>query len=216
MTAELVAPPGVATLLERGFGGQPCQVLGLADRPVTLPLDRWAGATTDDDDDLLTRCRGAVLDVGCGPGRMSARLAQLGHPSLGIDIVPHAVALTQDRGAAAQRRDVFDPLPAEGLWDTALLADGNIGIGGDPAALLRRLAELLTGGGQVVADVAGAGVPLQTLDLQLLCGEELSAPFPWAVVGSDAVARLAAAAGLAVRELTSRGSRSVAVLERAR
>ena len=54
-------------------------------------------------------------------------------------MVPEAVAQTPDRGVAAIRRNVFDALPGEGRWRTALLADGNIGIGGDPAALLRRL-----------------------------------------------------------------------------
>ena len=41
------------------------------------------------------------------------------------------------RGGAALRRDVFAPLPGEGRWYTALLADGNVGIGGDPVALLQ-------------------------------------------------------------------------------
>ena len=44
-----------------------------------------------------------------------------------------------ERGVTGPARDVFDPLPGEGRWETALLADGNIGIGGDPVALLRRL-----------------------------------------------------------------------------
>ena len=39
-------------------------------------------------------------------------------------------------GGPALRRSVFDPLPGEGRWGTALLLDGNIGIGGDPRALL--------------------------------------------------------------------------------
>ena len=47
--------------------------------------------------------------------------------------------LTQDRGAAALCRDVFDPLPARDAGPRALLADGNVGIGGDPVALLRRI-----------------------------------------------------------------------------
>ena len=34
-----------------------------------------------------------------------------------------------------------DPMPGEGRWDTVLLADGNIGIGGAPVALLRRTAD---------------------------------------------------------------------------
>ena len=64
-----------------------------------------------------------------------------------------------DRGGAALRRDVFDTLPGEGRWETALLADGNVGIGGDPVALLRRLREVLDPRGRVVAEVAAPGTP---------------------------------------------------------
>jgi SAM-dependent methyltransferase len=212
VTAELVGPTRAAALLARGFQGHPCQVLGLADHPVDLPVDTWTREPTAEDDALLAHCRGTVLDVGCGPGRMSARLADLGHPSLGIDVVPHAVSLTQDRGAAAQQRDVFEPLPSEGRWDTALLADGNIGIGGDPAALLRRLVEVLTPDGRVVADLAGPGTPMRRLELQLVSEDVRSEVFAWAVVGADDVDRLAAGAGLVVRQLQPYGSRCVAVL----
>ena len=38
------------------------------------------------------------------------------------------------RGATVLQRDIFGPLPGEGRWGTALLFDGNVGIGGDPAA----------------------------------------------------------------------------------
>ena len=41
-------------------------------------------------------------------------------------------------GGPALVRSVFETLPGEGRWDTVLLMDGNIGIGGDPAALLGR------------------------------------------------------------------------------
>ena len=34
------------------------------------------------------------------------------------------------------RRDLFGALPGEGTWSHVLLADGNIGIGGDPVTLL--------------------------------------------------------------------------------
>ena len=35
---------------------------------------------------------------------------------------------------------MFEPLPGEGRWGTVLLLDGNVGIGGDPVALLERAA----------------------------------------------------------------------------
>src|SRR6188472_470165 len=129
--------------------GESCTVTGVQVH-VPLPVHEWTRPVNHADRVLLGHCRGATLDVGCGPGRMSAQLAELGHSVLAVDVVPEAVDLARARGVAAMHRNVFDPMPAEGLWDTVLLADGNIGIGGRPDALLRRSAELLVAGGRVV------------------------------------------------------------------
>ena len=51
--------------------------------------------------------------------------------------------LARSCGALALHRDVFATVPGTGRWARVLLADGNIGIGGDPDALLSRVAELL-------------------------------------------------------------------------
>ena len=68
-------------------------------------------------------------------------------------MVPEAIWQTRDRGVSAILRNVFERVPAEGRWETVLLADGNLGIGGDPVRLLRRMAQLLAPGGRVVADL---------------------------------------------------------------
>ena len=60
-------------------------------------------------------------------------------------------------GALALQRDVFGYLPGTGRWATVLLADGNIGIGGDPVALLRRAQNLLRPGGAVVTEISPPG-----------------------------------------------------------
>jgi SAM-dependent methyltransferase len=161
---------------------------------------------------VLDLCTGPTLDVGCGPGRMTRLLAERGSIVLGIDVVPEAVFLTRDGGAAAVLRDVFDQVPAEGRWETVLLADGNLGIGGDPLRLLSRLRHLLAPGGRVVADVAEPGTGLQTDAVRLTVGGMTSAPFPWAVVGADAIGGLAQEAGFATATVDV-GGRWVAVLE---
>jgi hypothetical protein len=51
-------------------------------------------------------------------------------------------------------RDVFGRVPGAGRWMTVLLADGTIGIGGDPAALLRRAGELLAPQGRALVELA--------------------------------------------------------------
>ncbi len=51
--------------------------------------------------------------------------------------------LARSCGALALHRDVFATVPGTGDGGRgSLLADGNIGIGGDPDALLSRVAEL--------------------------------------------------------------------------
>ncbi|MFZ3493324.1 class I SAM-dependent methyltransferase [Streptomyces sp. 5.8] len=166
-----------------------------------LPLDveRWCEAPDDADRTVLGRCRGAVLDIGCGPGRLVSALAARGHRALGIDVSPEAVARTARTGGTALHRSVFDTLPGEGRWDTALLIDGNIGIGGDPAALLRRTAEVLAPSGSLIVECvqaeAGADVD-ERCDVRVADGRGgLGAPFPWARVGPEALARHAADAG---------------------
>ena len=92
---------------------------------------------------VLDRCPGPTLDLGCGPGRLVAELAGRGVPALGVDVAPFALLLSRANGATALRRSIFDRLPGAGRWPHALLMDGNIGIGGDPGALLERLRTLI-------------------------------------------------------------------------
>jgi len=145
---------------------------------------------------------------------MSAQLAELGHYVLAVDVVPEAVDLARARGVAAMHRNVFDPMPGEGLWDTVLLADGNIGIGGQPGALLRRSAELLVAGGRVVVDLACPGTGLQLHDAQLVSAGTTSRVFPWAQVGPEAIGWLSASARLRPRRVGEHRGRWFAVLER--
>jgi len=203
-----------AAVLAAALRGGTCLVHGLWRSPGPLPVHGWQQEPSRSDRVLLAHCFGPTLDVGCGPGRMAAHLCRQGVPVLGIDVVPEAVAQTRDRGAVALVRDVFDAVPGEGRWRTVLLADGNIGIGGDPLRLLRRAASLVCPGGRVVADVAAPGVGLQTRQVHLSIDRGRSVTFPWAVVGADAIPALAAGAGFAVTVLDHHESRWYAVLTR--
>jgi SAM-dependent methyltransferase len=175
-------------------------------------LGQWVGRADDADRDLLARARGTVLDAGCGPGRLVAELAVQGRQAVGIDTSRVAVALTRALGATAVRRSVFQPVPGEGGWDTVLLADGNIGIGGDPVALLTRCRALLAPGGRVLAELDRPGTPLRAARVRLERGAERGSWFPWAHVGVDAVAGPAAAAGLEVSATWERDGRWFAAL----
>jgi SAM-dependent methyltransferase len=193
--------------------GESCTVRAAqVDEP--LPVHTWARPVSHADRVLLGHCRGATLDVGCGPGRMSAHLAERGHVVLGVDIVREAVDQARRRGVSALRRNVFEPLPGEGRWDTVLLADGNIGIGGAPVRLLRRATELLERTGRVVCDLAAPGTGVRHHDARLVTALKRSGSFPWAQVGPDAIERVASEAGLSLAEVGEHHGRWFAVLLR--
>jgi SAM-dependent methyltransferase len=172
-------------------------VLRTADgRALPLQVSRWCGLPDAVDEELLRHCRGPVLDVGCGPGRLTVALAERGIPALGVDISPTAVARVRQAGAPALRRSVFDPLPGQGRWATVLLADGNIGIDGAPARLLHRCAQLLAPGGRVLIEAEPGDVDEQ-LTAWLEHPDSRRGPvFPWARMGTAAVMRAAADVGL--------------------
>ena len=174
----------------------------------TLDIDlrRWHDPTSDEEREVLATVEGPVIDVGCGPGRLVVTLLAQGVPALGVDSSPAAVALARQRGATVLERDVFDRLPGEGRWATALLFDGNVGIGGDPVRLLARCRELTGGRGEVLAEVEPPGHGWRRLTAWFERDGEQSAAFAWAVVGADAIADLARAAGLRLAELVETAS----------
>lgn len=166
-----------------------------------LDLPRWLGPARGADRSLLRRVTGPVLDIGCGPGRLVAALAARGCPALGLDIAPAAVRMAQRGGGRAHLGSVFGDVPGAGTWVTALLADGNIGIGGDPVTLLRRCAALLAPGGRILLELAAPGSPCGPQRLRLR--DEAGAVgrwFPWATVDADSVGPTVRAAGLEVVE----------------
>ncbi|TQK68638.1 methyltransferase domain-containing protein [Nocardioides sp. SLBN-35] len=193
-----------------------CTVIGLHPEPTVVPVGEWTAPAGPLDLAILDLCDGPTLDIGCGPGRMATALAERGQIVLGIDVVAEAVQQTNRRGASALLRDVFANVPAEGRWSTVLLADGNVGIGGDPVALLVRVAQLLAPVGSVVVDLAEPGIPARVVWASLASGSTRSRPFRWAVVGVDDIADLAARAGLTVRTVECLGSRWYAVLGKGR
>ncbi|MFK4101164.1 class I SAM-dependent methyltransferase [Streptomyces sp. NPDC019531] len=180
-----------------------------------LELERWCAAADAADLEVLRRCEGAVLDVGCGPGRLVAALGARGTKVLGIDVSEAAVARTVALGGPALRRSVFEPLPGEGRWGTALLIDGNVGIGGDPHALLDRMAELLAPGGLLIAEtVTGPDLDERVLVHVTDARGATGRPFPWARLGTPALLRHAERAGWRAVGQWTAGGRSFVALRR--
>lgn len=202
-----------AQAMDAAFAGRACQLVDQAGTPRPMALRRWIGGVDDTDRTLLLdRCRGRTLDIGCGPGRLVAGLAVLDIPALGIDVSHEAIRQARRRGALAMRRDVFAPVPCEGRWDCALLADGNIGIGGRPGRLLRRIRRIVRAGGRVVVELDAAGTDVVHHRWRLRVAGRVTPAFDWAVVGLDAIERLAATTGFVVEDVASVGDRHAAVL----
>ena len=180
---------------------------------VDLPVQQWCADVDAVDRLLVDRATGATLDIGCGPGRLTEAVAARGVLALGIDIAPRAVHLTRARGAVALQRSVFGPVPAAGRWAHALLADGNVGIGGDPVALLARTRDLLAPGGRVHVELGAPGSPGGCSEVRL--EPAVGRPgrwFPWARLPVGDLTGIAYTADLRVREVWHAGGRWFAEL----
>lgn len=162
---------------------------------VTVALDRYTSPADATDELLVRRLRGPVLDVGCGPGRHLHALARRGVFALGVDLSPVAVRITCEGGGRAICASIFDELPGAGTWRSALLLDGNIGIGGEPERLLTRVRALLAPGGVALVELEPPSVSTVRTRARLESGHEVSAWFPWARVSAAGIDELARAAG---------------------
>jgi SAM-dependent methyltransferase len=166
-----------------------------------LPLTTYLGPADRTDELLMRTITGPVLDVGCGPGRHLHALAKRGVFALGVDLSPAAVSVARDRGANAIVGSIFDEVPGAGTWRTALLLDGNIGIGGSPARLLRRLWALLQTSGEVLVELDPPNGETRMLTARLQTATATSGWFPWARVAAADIEGVARAGGFRVRAM---------------
>ena len=202
--------------------GAPVLLIAEDGRQLPTAAARWYASAGHDDDWLLGRCTGPTLDLGCGPGRLVTELTARGVRALGVDCSRQAVRECHARGAPMLHRDLFAVLPEEGRWRHVLLADGNIGIGGDPRTLLRRCAQLVRPGGTVLVETApadqGGSELLWRGNARLhnpVSGLPAGPWFPWAVITTDALTAIAGQ--LHLRTVgTHHGARDFVELQRTR
>ena len=203
-------------LYDRALTGERCWIRHDDGSVHGLRVHSWLGASRRSDHrfdrTVVGLCDGPTIDLGCGPGRLVADLVRRGVPALGVDQSATAVELARRRGAPALRRDVFEPLPGTGRWSTVLLADGNVGLGGDPRRVLHRAAELLRAGGRCVTefDAKTDGVDVRWVRLE--SARTIGPWFRWATVGLEGASRLADEVGLTISDVQPIGGRVLATL----
>lgn len=163
-----------------------------------FPVGRYLAAADPLDRRLLDGVRGPVLDVGCGPGRHLRELTARGVYALGVDLSSVAVELACSGGARAVVADIFGEVPRAGGWRTALLLDGNIGIGGDPVRLLTRLRSLLVGDGVVLVELDPPGSSAPAAKARIELADQSSDWFEWARVTACQALSVATDAGMTI------------------
>jgi SAM-dependent methyltransferase len=150
-------PVGVVEIVERDDGFVSAAP---ADRYLCGP-DAWPEA----DRAMLDRCRGRVLDVGAGAGRIALALQERGVAVTALDISPGAIEVCRARGL----RETFVGTVTEhrGRYDTFVLWCNNLGLLGSPAAapaFLGALGRLAAPGAQILAQgtnpYGGSGDPV--------------------------------------------------------
>jgi SAM-dependent methyltransferase len=161
-----------------------------------FPVGRYLSFADPLDRELLDGVQGPVLDVGCGPGRHLRELTARGVYALGVDLSSVAVELACSSGARAMVADIFGEVPGAGSWRTALLLDGNIGIGGDPVRLLTRLRSLLDPDGVALVELDAPGAAARPALARLELAGESSDWFAWARVAACQAAAVAGDAGM--------------------
>ncbi|WP_427132039.1 class I SAM-dependent methyltransferase [Pseudarthrobacter sp. S9] len=210
MTAVSVAPVAVfgqgdrepyARALQDGSGTLTLRPDSVDHHGGTVEFDvgSWCAEASLLERSLLRNLQGPVLDVGCGPGRLLVAAQLMGLAALGIDTSPEAVGWARGRGARALQQSIFSPVPRSGHWQSVILLDGNIGIGGSVTSLLRRCRQLIDPSGTLLVEVE-ADEYLDIVYPAVLEDERgnRSEPFCWARIGRAALESRARATGWTV------------------
>ena len=201
------------SLVERTHGASDARLETACGRVIALPVERWWAHPSPEEAPVLDLALSATLDVGCGPGRHVIELGSRGVPAVGIDNAHGAAGVARRRGAEVLQRSIFDRIPNEGRWGTALLMDGNVGIGGDPDRLLRRCRALLREGGRALVELSAPGEWTGSLKVRAAWADARTDWFRWACVSTDHIERMADACGFDTLDVWSGSGRWFARLD---
>lgn len=108
---------------------------------------------------LLTGEAARILDLGCGPGFYSHRLAMLGHRCRGIDFGPASIKYAQENNPGESRCEFvlgdIRLVPFGGPYDLVILLYGELNVFSPPEALaiLRKVQAGLASQGRLITEV---------------------------------------------------------------
>jgi SAM-dependent methyltransferase len=178
-----------------------------------LPVRRWFAVAGAAEQRALDHAVGPALDIGCGPGRHLVALAEREVFALGIDISSELLEVARGLGVNVLERSVFDRIPGPGRWRSALLLDGNIGIGGNPVALLARIGQLLTTDGRLIVEFDPFDAAPQVLLVRAETPDAAGPWFRWTTVGPERLTTVAETVGFDIVDAWEAADRRFAVLQ---
>jgi trans-aconitate methyltransferase len=97
-----------------------------------------------------------ILDLGCGDGQLSLRVATGGAVVQGVDASPEMVAAARSRGVAAEQASA-EALPFDDASFDAVFSNAALHWVRDQNAMLREVRRVLKPGGRFVVEMGGHG-----------------------------------------------------------
>jgi trans-aconitate methyltransferase len=189
-----------------------------ADRPTTPSRNAWDSSLYDDSFAVITRLGAGVLellaprpgerilDLGCGTGALTARIAEAGAAVVGIDASDEMIARARERFPTIEfvvgRGESFAVAePFDAVFSNAALHWMS-----PPEAVAARMCAALKPGGRVVAEMGGKGNVGTILDaIRRALGEagvpSERVPMPWYFPSVGEYATVLERAGLEVRSM---------------
>ena len=168
---------------------------------------------------LLERAMGRCLDIGCGAGRILRYLDTKGQAVIGIDIDPLLIQLCRELGCRTAHVGSWETLEQFGRFETFLLLNRTIGIGGDLAGAKRLLAHCAANaprGGRLIFDSYEITNPTGLLErkLRYKYRGQYSESFPWVQFSSQIAGRILPETGWQIESLTREEDRYGVVARR--
>ncbi len=154
-------------------------------------------------DMLAPRPGERILDLGCGDGALTEKIAASGARVVGIDASPDQIAAAQARGLVAKVVDGHS-LGFEAEFD-AILTNAALHWMTRPDEVVAGMHRALVPGGRVVGEMGGRGnvaiITGELIDAMARRGIDGEAAFPWYFPDADDYADRLEAAGFAVESI---------------